>query len=147
MQFFLYIYKKINAMKKILTLLLAVGLTLSCSDDDDNSADALNGTWNMITFAQYSSVPPPQLTEGDVTWTISGGTLTVVNNVEEEYPQIWPPSGQYAVQVNNNDITIDGEEFDDFYRHSFVNDVLILNQGEEGLQDGNVIQFTEADVP
>lgn len=123
-------------MKKLLVLFVFFGL-MACSDDDNNSnnANTFNGSWNMDSYLAFTETLP-ELSEGDITWTINGSSITVVNSVESEYPYILP-SGNYTLAVNGTIVRIGNND----YHYSFQGNKMTLTSTEHEV-DGPSMIFT-----
>lgn len=123
-------------MKKLLVLFIFFGL-LACSDDDNNSnaINNFNGSWNMDSYLAFTAALP-ELSEGDITWTINGNSITVINAVESEYPYILS-SGNYTLAVSGNVVRIDNN---DFYYSFQGNRMTLTSTGSE--VDGPAMVFT-----
>lgn len=110
---------------------------MACSDNDNNSnnANTFNGSWNMDSYLAFTETLP-ELSEGDITWTINGSSLTVVNSVESEYPYILP-SGNYTLAVSGNIVRIDNND----YYYSFQGNRMTLTSTDSEV-DGPGMIFT-----
>ncbi|WP_439151744.1 hypothetical protein [Winogradskyella sp.] len=109
---------------KLLTFIITLGLIsfISCSVENDNNnnsndpSDPLNGVWNL-TRAVSGWGSYPEIEEGLVTFEFDtdNSTLTIINNLEENYPL---PSnmGERNYEIvsfeDTNYIIIDGNELD-----------------------------------
>ena len=127
-------------MKKILILLVLSSLFLSCNNDDDAApvADAtLNGSWNMETYVAFMDVLPV-LEQGDVTWTFSQYSVTVVNNVHETYPYM-PASGTYDLSLENGILSIEGTGS---YHYEIEGNQLTMEHVEAEVDAGPIMTFS-----
>ena len=125
-------------MKK-LVLLFGLLPLISCSDDDGNQQTSIfNGNWEMKSYAAYMP-STPELESGDVVWKINNGSLTVVNNVEDEYPYLIL-SGTYSISQGNATLTTNAGA------GSTEWDAVLVNENELKLSDnpetdGPIIKF------
>ncbi len=111
---------------------------LACSDDDNNSnaINNFNGSWNMDSYLAFTAAIP-ELSAGDITWTINGNLITVVNSVESEYPYILS-SGNYTLAVSGNVVRIDNND----YYYSFQGNRMTLTSTDSEV-DGPSMIFTQ----
>lgn len=98
----------------------------------------------MDTYAAY--MPEiPQLEPGDVTWQIDPATetLTVQNNVEEEYPYLLR-SGTYEINLEGELFTIYNleEDFDAEYKYRFEDEKFRLLEAGLDAADGPQMVFS-----
>tara|TARA_Y100000815_G_scaffold116604_1_gene105273 strand:+ start:96762 stop:97187 length:426 start_codon:yes stop_codon:yes gene_type:complete len=132
----LYLPQK-KAMKKALLFLVLTFYMFSCSDNEDNAMNPLNGNWNMKSYT--ATVPnPPVLENGDIIWKINNGNLTVDNNVEDEYPYMLQ-SGFYPIEQGEQKITISIAGGDSEWNYTRNDNELILS-GNSG-PNAPIIRF------
>lgn len=129
-------------MRKLLILLLFSSLFLSCNEDDDALPPvntALNGSWNMETYVAFMA-ELPELNDGDITWTFnSNNTVTVVNNVEEQYPYMMG-SGVYSFTIEGNLVTLLNDEP---YQYTINGTELTLAHTLASVDGGPIISFSK----
>ena len=116
-------------MKKII-LFLFCAVLLSCNNDDDNTTTdtSLLESWDMQSYVFFGP-QPPSFESGDVTWSFSNisGNLTIVNNLEEEYPYL-PETGVYEVTIlPDNIVVIEGLPWGNVYNYEIMDNQLFLN--------------------
>eukprot|EP00179_Madagascaria_erythrocladioides_P031637 CAMPEP_0198354472 /NCGR_PEP_ID=MMETSP1450-20131203/115475_1 /TAXON_ID=753684 ORGANISM="Madagascaria erythrocladiodes, Strain CCMP3234" /NCGR_SAMPLE_ID=MMETSP1450 /ASSEMBLY_ACC=CAM_ASM_001115 /LENGTH=136 /DNA_ID=CAMNT_0044060741 /DNA_START=33 /DNA_END=443 /DNA_ORIENTATION=- len=117
-------------MKKIF-LFLFCAVILSCNNDDDNGPvtdAALLENWDMRAYVFFGP-EPPNLENGDVTWSFSAvsGTVAIVNNVEEDYPYL-PESGVYPYTIlPDNIVVVEGLPWGNVYNYEIVGEELFMS--------------------
>jgi hypothetical protein len=127
-------------MKKglLLVLLLAVILT-SCSNDEEKNIEIsndLNGKWEMTSYvALLPSLPVINPNEIEWTFDLEISQLTIVNNIELEYPYILTSGSYNDIIITDNTITISGVEYD----YAIENG--ILNISDDSELDGPSMSF------
>ncbi|MDC8004950.1 hypothetical protein POV27_12885 [Aureisphaera galaxeae] len=138
-------------MKKILLFLLCT-VVLSCdtSDDRPETDNSILDSWDMQSYIFFGP-EPPELEEGDVIWSFSQvtNTLTIVNNVESDYPYL-PESGTYSVTVlPDNVVIIEGLPWGNVYEYEVVGNELFLNfRDDPQIADDELsIVFGKRDLP
>lgn len=108
--------------------MLSATMMISCSDDDNPQINPeLNKAWEMKSYVAHI-IELPEINSGDIIWTIDvpNKKLTIVNNIEEQYPYI-RSSGIYDVEINHNTIKISDTSYD----YSIVNGELIVSNNPE----------------
>lgn len=113
-------------MRKILFTLLLVGTMTSCSDNDSEFTDTLNGKWSLILSECTGCSGDQTYNSGDHTYTFDLNTNKVVITKEPNAP-IQHLAGTYDITVNDNELKI--EPYSSVFSYSFENNKLYLQDG------------------
>ena len=125
-------------MKKLLLLFMAMGLFISCSDDDDNTqVDTLNGSWTMTKYLAFAPQLPP-LSDGDVIWVFNTENSTV--SIYNQAAPYFSEEGTFDYHLEGNAIFIHKDDYQLKYFYSFDNGSLKL-ESELSTSDGPIMHF------
>jgi hypothetical protein len=113
-------------MRKILFTLLIIGTITSCSDNDSELTDTLNGKWSLILSECTGCSGNQTYNPSDYTYTFDLNTNKVVITKEQNVP-IQHLAGTYDITVNNNELKI--EPYSTVFNYSFENNKLYLQDG------------------
>jgi hypothetical protein len=127
-------------MKKLLPLLIFACLFIACGSEDDDFKTRLNGNWDMVNIVSATDAAQPTFTPGEITWTINGDVVKVVNNVSDLYPETLP-TGEYRAEVNPNQKTlrIENGATNIFYNYSVSNRNLLSLTQSGGVNEVHII--------
>ena len=103
----------------ILTLLLGIGLLISCSKDDTNilpQEEFLNGTWNLKNLSGGFAGLNENYSGGTITWTFNSQNQTIIiDNNEPASKSFIFDSGTYnysIIEINNQKyLNIENDEY------------------------------------
>lgn len=128
-------------MKKLLMFSCMLILTVSCSDDDaETTGAALEGAWTMTDyFNSTGTLPVLEYEDVVYTFNLKDKTLTIENNVQEEFPQ-YGTSGTYPLAISPKLVSIDHGEYIQRLEYTFKEGNLIL-RAEEGVIGGPYMEF------
>lgn len=119
-------------MKKLtpffIVCLFIISTAFQCEDDDGPGPidDRLEASWDMTSYISFGP-SLPEFQPGDVVWTFdfATDTLTVENNLQDEYPYL-PPSGTYLFSLSAGNLLSIAGMSPEAYRYAIENNVLTL---------------------
>jgi hypothetical protein len=129
-------------MKKLITLLIAINMLVSCTTDDQTNS-LLQGKWFMASFLTFGP-SNPDLSEEYILWNINteNNTLNVVNYYTEHLFVF--PTGEYPFTYTNSELLIDNGTSIISFDYEFNNGELILSNHPE--LDGPIIRFSQKET-
>lgn len=117
---------------------MAVGLFISCSNDDSNTqVDTLNGSWTMTKYLAIAPKLPP-LSDGDVVWVFNSENNTVL--IYNQAAPFFSEEGTFDYHLEGNAIFIHHNDYQLKYFYSFEEGSLKL-ESELSTSDGPIMHF------
>lgn len=88
--------------KLFAAIALMLVINIQCSDDDNNNSQRISGMWSLMQSTGTIAGIEHNFVEGTIVYTFStNGTVTVLNNNEDETLQDGLPSGTYNYTIGN----------------------------------------------